>query len=555
MKRPDVTRLVSLSVVAGLALTCMAVAAPADKSDAELKAGWPPQFKAAPGARIRDNGWFPRRVSRNMPQLPEEVTRVFVIPIQDAISGATYDAVKRKVERCRQGSVQMIIFDMNTPGGDSGAMLDIGRLIVDGLKDVYTVAYVNPQAFSAGAIIAFACDEIVMTPTGVIGAATPLMMGPQGLVEIPKPVRGKLEAAFRSEARAWVKQNGYNPDLCQATITVSMEIWLIRNPRGELRVVDARDWRGRVKGVPKESDPSPEDLARAPDGPWEFAGTIAGTEEPVSLDSDEAFRYGLIDHRFESMEELLDHYNIAGRPVRLEDNWSEVLVAFLTSPMVMSILIFIAIIAGYTEMNTPGLGIPGLVAVVCLAIAFGSQFLVGMALWWEIALIVIGVVLIGIEVFVIPGFGLTGVVGGLCFAIGLLGSIVAQPLDAPPIPSSSFAWSMFAQYAVALGVAFVLALMAMPVVSKFLPKIPVAGKLVLAPSVAVSDAPVSDDSPMKRIRVGDTGIVEGMCRPVGKVRFGDDIVDAMTEGDLIEAGARVRVLRREGNRLVVERAG
>ena len=58
---------------------------------------------------------------------------------------------------------------------------------------------------------------------------------------------------------------------------------------------------------------------------------------------------------------------------------------------------------------------------------------------------------------------------------------------------------------------------------------------------------------MTRIAVGAVGTVEGMCRPVGKVRFGDDLFDAMTEGDVIDEGSPVRVVRKEGNRLVVER--
>jgi len=58
---------------------------------------------------------------------------------------------------------------------------------------------------------------------------------------------------------------------------------------------------------------------------------------------------------------------------------------------------------------------------------------------------------------------------------------------------------------------------------------------------------------MRRINIGDMGVVESMCRPVGKARFGDDLLDAASEGGVIEAGSRVRVLRRDGNRLIVEK--
>lgn len=548
----DVRRM-SLPGIAAALLACAAMGQAAPEPP-QTPADAAARFRAPRNARVRPNGWFPERKSKNRPALPDQVDTAFIIPIHGAIGKATYAAIARKVVRCRSAGAQMIVFDMNTPGGESGAMLKIGRLIVDDLKDTTTVAYVNPHAFSAGAIISFACDEIVMKPSGVIGAATPLMMGPQGIVQIPKDVRAKLESAYRAEARAWVQQNGYNPDLCQATITVSMEIWLIRNRRGELQVVDAREWHGSVNGVPGET--ADETLVAAKtQGPWQYIRTVAGPEEPVSMTADEAYAFGLIDHRFESMAHLKTHYHFAAEPVVLEDNWSEGMVAFLTSPAVLSALFFLAILCGYIEMNTPGFGIPGLLAVVFLGLAFGGQFLVGMALWWEIALILVGVTLIGIEIFIIPGFTVAGVLGGLCLIVGLVGAIVPNAPNEWPLPRTDLAWDSFATGALALGIAFIVALVAMPLVSKLLPRIPVAGKLVIAPAEVFTGAPVADASPMTRIGPGDTGVVEAICRPVGKVRFGDDIVDAMTEGGIIETGARVCVLRREGNRLVIQRTG
>ena len=79
--------------------------------------------------------------------------------------------------------------------------------------------------------------------------------------------------------------------------------------------------------------------------------------------------------------------------------------------------------------------------------------------------------------------------------------------------------------------------------------------LVLFPATAATEAPVSIHSPMLQIAPGDEGVAESMCHPVGKVRFGNDLVDAASEGDPIEAGTKVRVLRNEGNRIVVERIG
>ena len=54
-------------------------------------------------------------------------------------------------------------------------------------------------------------------------------------------------------------------------------------------------------------------------------------------------------------------------------------------------------------------------------------------------------------------------------------------------------------------------------------------------------------------RVGDVGVVESALRPSGKVRFGDVLVDVVTEGDLLEPPVEVRVVERTGNRVVVRR--
>jgi membrane-bound ClpP family serine protease len=81
---------------------------------------------------------------------------------------------------------------------------------------------------------------------------------------------------------------------------------------------------------------------------------------------------------------------------------------------------------------------------------------------------------------------------------------------------------------------------------------PLASRLVLAPAAAFTGPPVAESSPFTRVKVGDVGVAETMCRPVGKVRFGDDLLDASSEGGIVERGATVRVLANDGNRLIVE---
>ena len=505
------------------------------------------RYAPPPGARVVPHGWFaPQPVKR--PELPAEVTRAFVIPIHGEITGATYEIIQQKVIRARTGRAQLIIFDLDTPGGSGQAMREIFRHLIDKLPqdipDVYTVAYVNPEAFSAGAIIALACNDIVMTPTAVIGDAMPIMAGPGGLVEIPPDERGKFESATRADVRVLAGRNGYNETLCQAMITITIEAWLIRNREtGELMAVYADEWRNKLRNPPASTQPSVADAA----SPWEYLSTIDGPRELLTMTADEAAYLGFCKHILPSMDDLRKQYHIVSPPVTLEDTWSEGLVGFLAQPAVTGILMFIAMVGIYMEFSAPGHILPGVAAVVCLAIVFGSHYLIGMAQWWMIALFVLGLVLMAVDLFVTPGLGVLITLGGICCVVGLVAMLGGYPL-----PRTSFDWKILGDGLLALLLAFIAATGCIAFLAKYLQRVPVFGRLILSAPSAPTAPPVPEGSPLLHLRPGAVGVVEAVCRPVGKVRFGDDLLDASSEGAVIENGRKVRVLQNDGNHLIVE---
>jgi len=512
-----------------------------------------PSTQPAPpaGARVTDDGWFaPLQARTPAPKLPEKISRAFVIPIHGGIDDTLLEVVRRKAAQCRGKGAQLVIFDLDTPGGVSTAMNQLVRLILDDLRDAYTVAYVNPQAFSAGAVIALACNEIVLCPTGKMGAAMPIQIGPGGIVEIPEKERGKFESADRTGMRTLATHRGYDPLLCEAMVTIDMVVWLVRNEQtGELRFVEPAEGALQVRGAP---DRTPTTAPAS--SPWQFVRLIDGPMELISMTADEAVFMGFCRHVAPSMADVEEYYHLDAPAVVLSDTWSEKLVAFLTSPAVAGLLLMLGILGIYLELQTPGFGVPGVLGVVCFAILFGSQYLIGLANWWEIALFVVGLVLIALEVFVIPGFGVAGVAGILCCVVGLLAMLIPNAPGEWPLPRTDLAWDLFQTGLLWLACAVVAAGAAIAVASKYLPKIPGANRLVLAPAEAADGAPVSDQSPMKRLRPGDAGVVESLCRPVGKARFGNDLMDVVCEGGTLAPGTRVRVLRRDGNRVVVEKA-
>ncbi|MDD4890011.1 MAG: NfeD family protein, partial [Phycisphaerae bacterium] len=218
------------------------------------------------------------------------------------------------------------------------------------------------------------------------------------------------------------------------------------------------------------------------------------------------------------------------------------------------ILFFLGVFLAYMELNAPGHFVPGILAACCFAILFGSRFLVGMSDWWQIALFLVGVALIVIELLTFHTVGILLIVGIVCCVAGLLGILVPHMPGTLPVPRTNMDWSIFKSGARGLGLGFVGAVVAAMLFAKYLPKLPVAGKLVLAPQIIPSEPPVSDHAALTEVTVGEIGVAETLCRPVGKVRFGDRLLSATSTGDIIQSGERVKVLRRDENRVIVERA-
>jgi len=241
--------------------------------------------------------------------------------------------------------------------------------------------------------------------------------------------------------------------------------------------------------------------------------------------------------------------------IRLETMWSEEMVRWLTSPVVVSILILGIMLGIYVEFNTPGLGLPSLLAVTCLVILVGSRYLIGMANWIEIALLVVGFVLLLIEIFVIPGFGVAGFTGIICIIGGLLAMFIKNAPDEFPWPKTEDAWTIFTDGLAAMALGFLGFLGLAVVLARYMDRIPILRSFVLKSSVTGTQTQVSkttEPSPAPtHLQIGQIGEVLSTLRPAGKVRFEDDIVDAVSDGAFVEKGRQVKIEQIHGNHVVV----
>jgi membrane-bound serine protease (ClpP class) len=508
---------------------------------------------APAGAKVTSEGWFaPVEPAVKPPALPNPVTKAFILPIHGEISTNTFDALKRKIGLCRAAGAELIIFDMDTWGGGVMPALDISRMFKTELDGIRTVCYVHTRGVSAGALIALAANEIVIAPAGTLGDCAPISMGGS----IQGVEREKIETVLRTEFAESAQRNGYNVALAKSMVSSYLEVWLIRNKdTSELQYVLSDEYQGRVDAAPGVTSMPADPSAR-----WKILRVVVPKDRLLTMHSSEAVEYGFAKEiiapasqpSLDPLSPLLQKYNVSGGATTLDDLWSETLVGFLTSTTVLGFLTFIGVICIYAEFQHPGLVLPAVVGILCFAIIFGARYLSGMALWWEIVIFAAGVILILLEIFVIPGFGVPGIAGIICCVIGLLAILVDNSPGKLPIPQTPVDWADFTDGFFALSCGFLAAVVGGLVLSRYLPKVPLANKLMLAPVTTSLNAAVASDSPVSHINVGDVGKAVTLMHPVGKVRFADGIFEATADGTIIASGATVRVLKREGNHLVVE---
>lgn len=266
----------------------------------------------------------------------------------------------------------------------------------------------------------------------------------------------------------------------------------------------------------------------------------------LTLTTEEALKLKLAEHKVSEIEEILTLYDLEdAQVVRASLTWSENLVRFLTHPVVSGLLLTFGLLGIFFELRMPGWGVSGTIGLICLALFFGAQYIVGLAQWIEPVLFLVGGVLLALELFVIPGFGVTGVSGILLIIASLFLSLVKEPLPKTPVDISRLLQATYV-VAASLIATFLVATLSFT----FLTKFPLLSKLILTSEERGEKGFRSAPAKLEKF-MGKQGMTLTMLRPVGKAQFGDTIVDVVSEGELVEKGRQVEVIKVEGNRIVV----
>jgi len=368
----------------------------------------------------------------------------------------------------------------------------------------------------------------------------------------------KLEGAEREKAESFIRStfdraaeaNGYPAALLQAMVSIHKKVYRVENLQsGEYEFFEAE----QMPKDPNEYDLGGKDL-------------IVSDKELLTLTASDAFEYGIARALVKDRAGVLDFLakrdgvTFAEPAIVLRTNWSEEMVRKVNHPAVMGVLFMIALLGIYIELNTPGVGLPGLAAVICFAIMIGSKYLVGMANWVEVALFIAGIILLMVEFFVLPGFGIAGFSGIMCILVGLFGMLVKNPPGRLPWPEGPENWDLFVGGVLGLSFGFLGFVVLAWVLAKYLPKLQFLSGLMLVPTAAKrgTEMEVSMTAPPESetvgVKVGDLGEVISTLRPTGKAEFGDAVVDVVAEAEFLDKGTKVEIIEIHGNRVVVRAA-
>ena len=415
---------------------------------------------------------------------------VYVIHVEGLIDNGLYSYIERGLQRARSNNAAGVILQIDTFGGLVDAADNIRKSLLS--SELPIVAFIYLNAASAGALISIATDSIYMAPGGSIGAAT--VVDGSGTY-----ASEKMQSYMRGIMRATAESTNRDPQVAEAMVDESVAI----------------------EGIIAEG-------------------------KLLTLSTEEALRIGFIQGSAASIEDVMDIMGWTGLPViDMQEVWAESVLRFLANPVVSSILMLMMLGGLYFELQTPGIGFPGIMAGIGSLLFFAPLYIMGLAQSWEIVLFIMGVILIVIEIFVIPGFGLAGI-SGISLVIFSLGvSLIGNVgLQFPEIGQISQAiWTM--AITLILGVAMIASMV------RYLPENIMFNTLVLSESTDRSRGYTGADTHDELL--GSEGVTVTALRPSGTALLNDRRIDVVSDGDFIEKGARVKVVETANLKVVVRK--
>lgn len=422
--------------------------------------------------------------------------KVYVIDIKQNIDKSAVRKLNLGIKEASGLEADYILIHLDTYGGAVDAADSMRKAILQ--CDVPVVAFVDLQAASAGALISIACDSIYMRSGASIGAAT--VVNQNGDV-MPDKYQSFMRGMMRSTAESHGKKTIVR---CGDTL----EVWH-RDPKIAEQMVD--------------------------------------TANVLSFTPKEAIENHFCEGMAENIEEVAvaiagDDCEIIRQHISRVDSF----ILKMLSPILQSLFLMMIIGGIYFELQSPGLGFPSVIAILGAILYFSPLYIHGLAMNWEIVVFILGLVLIGVEIFITPGFGVAGVTGILLSLTGLIFAMVDNTIlyregniNLLPLlkPCAIVIFSTLAALILSIWGA-----------SRLYPS-SAFSTIAQKTEMKGSEGWVGVETDKLATMKGKTvTAVTSMC-PTGKVQDGENQYDATMEYGSAETGETLKVIRIEGGRL------
>ena len=423
-------------------------------------------------------------------------------------------------DHLKEADNNLVCFRIRSTGGDETATLRLAQEIaaLDSGR-VRTVAYVDGQARSLAALVALACDDLVLQEKALLGGPGDPHISLTSLDEL-RPV---IKQLAQQKARDWSLFAG----LVDHRVKVSR---YSRSETGEKRYFCA------------------DELTEV----GEQDGWKQGEELTLrkGIGDTQAVDLGLARHVVVDLEEVFQRYELDEPLQHVDPPWiTEQLERLSGSPWFARTMLFIAFFALLSEASVPGLGVAGFLSGCCFLLFFWAQFFNGNAGWLEVMLFGAGMLCLALEMFVIPGFGIFGIGGGAMVVGSLLLASQTFVIPRNPYQLEQLTGSLFM---VVFGLGG--ALVAMFLLFRNLREVPWLKHLALAPQSyqevelqSMREAMVDWD-----FLLGQQGHTTTPLTPSGKAQFGDHLVQVTSGSGAVSTSQPVTVVDVLGNRVLVE---
>jgi len=457
---------------------------------------------------------------------------IYIIPVKGTIDLGLSAFITRAVNQAKNEQAAAIILKIDTFGGRVDAADEIVNSLAE-VSDIPTYAYIEHSAWSAGALVALACKEIIMNKGSSIGSAEPRVIGvAPGTESTDEKIISALRAKFKSTAEA----NNHSAGIAEAMVDKDLLLFQVR-VKDEVLILISDELKEKQQEYHVKS--------------FRNKNVVCAKGKLLNLTAIEAKNLNFSKLTVYTEDQLFDYVEketgvdlfTPAKIINLSPNWSENLVRALTHPIFSSLLLSLGFLGLLFELKMPGWGISGTLGVLFIILFFWGHYLVGLANWTDLLIFGIGLLLLVFEIVALPGFGLLGFSGIITIFIGLALALLKHPLDFPSFEFSNalstLAWTFI--------ITFILGILGL----NFLPKTGLFRKIVLETREIKALGFRTKPLP-KNIVVGKIGLSKTILRPSGKAIFNDKVLDVTTLGEFIAADKQVVIVKIEGSKIFVE---